>query len=48
MPNEIKTYLLELLEIQDSKLKNELEDDEVFQNEIALIADSMQYLNNIN
>ena len=46
MPNNIKNYLLELLEHQDDKIRNELEDD-LFKDELNLIADSMDYLNNI-
>ena len=46
MPNNIKAYLLELLEHQEDKIKDELEDD-LFKDELNLISDSMDYLNNI-
>ena len=45
MPNNIKDYLLELLEHQENKIRDELEDDS-FREELNLIADSMDYLNN--
>ena len=47
MPNNIKDYLLELLEHQEDKIRNELDDD-LFREELNLIADSMDYLNNAN
>ena len=47
MPNNIKNYLLELLEHQEDKIKDELQDD-LFENELNLIADSIDYLNKIN
>jgi len=45
MPNDIKNYLLELLENQEDKIRDELDDD-LFREELNLIADSMDYLNN--
>ena len=47
MPNNIKGYLLELLENQEDKIRDQLEDD-LFKDELNLIANSMDYLNNIS
>ena len=46
MLNNIKDYLLELLENQEDKIRGQLEDD-LFKDELNLIANSMDYLNNI-
>ena len=47
MLNNIKDYLLELLENQEDKIRDQLEDD-LFKDELNLIANSMDYLNNIS
>tara|TARA_B100000963_G_scaffold306566_1_gene281288 strand:+ start:499 stop:642 length:144 start_codon:yes stop_codon:yes gene_type:complete len=47
MPQTIKNYLLELLEIEQTKLEN-FNDKETFQDTLDLINKSINYLNNIN
>tara|TARA_R100001440_G_scaffold12019_1_gene21225 strand:- start:124 stop:267 length:144 start_codon:yes stop_codon:yes gene_type:complete len=47
MPNTIKNYLIELLEIEQTKLEN-YNDNESFQDTLDLINKSINYLNNIN
>jgi len=47
MPNTIKNYLIELLEIEQQKLEN-YNDNESFQDTLDLINKSINYLNNIN
>ena len=47
MSQTIKNYLLELLEIEQTKLEN-FNDKETFQDTLDLINKSINYLNNIN
>ena len=45
MDSTVKNYLLELLEHQEEKIKNELQDD-LFKNELQVISNCFDFLNN--
>ena len=45
MDSTVKNYLLELLEHQEDKIRDQLEDD-LFENELKVISNCFDFLNN--